>query len=59
MHKQSPMHLASMNGLSAVVRILIDKGVEVNVRDNDGDTPLHHACIYDQFELVQYYIGND
>lgn len=46
-----------MNGLSAVVKLLIDKGVDVNVRDNNGDTPLHHACAYDQFELVQYYIG--
>jgi ankyrin repeat protein len=34
-----------MEGLSLVVMALVEKGADVNVKDNDGHTPLHRACM--------------
>ena len=28
--------------------------IDFNVTDNDGNTPLHHACMNSQVQIVQY-----
>jgi ankyrin repeat protein len=45
----SLLHLAAGVGNYAVTKYLISKGVDVNVKNDGGDTPLHYAVFpYDQ-----------
>ena len=37
------LHWAIANGHTEVVNLLIEKGADIHVKDNDGDTPLHWA----------------
>lgn len=39
----TPVHAAAEYGHLDLVRLLIEKGGNINIQDNDGDTPLH-AC---------------
>jgi ankyrin repeat protein len=40
----APIHYAALNPNVAVVRLLLDAGVDVNVVDSDGENPLFKAC---------------
>jgi ankyrin repeat protein len=40
----APIHYAARNPNVAVVRLLLDAGVDVNVVDSDGENPLFKAC---------------
>jgi hypothetical protein len=35
---------------------MIDKGVDLNVKDNNGQTPIFHACYYSTSEIIKYII---
>lgn len=39
----TPLHWAALRGHEDVARLLLDKGADVNVRNNDGETPLQVA----------------
>ena len=39
----SPLHVASRLGLSNMVRFFLGTGADVNARDSQRNTPLHHA----------------
>ena len=41
----TPLHVAVMNGRTAIVRLLLKNGVEVDRLDKDGHTPLWHAVL--------------
>ena len=41
-----------------VVRLFLDHDVDVEVRSNDGRTPLHLACLKGRTEVVQLLIGH-
>lgn len=51
-----PIHLAASHGHEACLRILLDKGVDVNCRDSDHRTPLHWAATYGQNEVAEVLI---
>jgi cytohesin len=40
----STMHWAALNGQKEVVELLLKAGVEVDIQDKDGDSPLHWAA---------------
>ncbi|KAL4233959.1 hypothetical protein ACF0H5_005614 [Mactra antiquata] len=42
--RQSPLHLAVLTDQTAIVKALVAKGVDVTLRDQQGNTPLHIAC---------------
>ena len=40
----------------AVDRILVESGADVNNKDVEGLTPIHHAVLKENFHVVQYLI---
>jgi ankyrin repeat protein len=50
---KSALHKAVYTGLLPIVNMLLDKGVSINIQDHVyGNTPLHKACEYDQYEAA-------
>ena len=43
-YNHTPLHTASMNGRTPIVKLLIDNGALVNSTDSIGFTPLHLAA---------------
>jgi ankyrin repeat protein len=43
-HGQTALHLASRGGHVAIIRLLIGRGADVNVRSAAGLMALHHAA---------------
>ena len=43
MNGNRPLHIASQNGHYAIVKQLIDLGVDLNAQNNSGNTALHMA----------------
>jgi ankyrin repeat protein len=43
----TPLHIASMFGLTSIVEILLLRGADVNRQNHEGDTPLHLAVKHD------------
>lgn len=42
-----------MDKCSEIVEYLLDKGVNVNIKNNDGDTPLHLAVKLNDFAVTK------
>ena len=49
-HKNTPLHAASLKGNTAVISVLIQHGAEVNARGRFDRTPLHYACYKGYFK---------
>ncbi|WP_341816884.1 ankyrin repeat domain-containing protein [Wolbachia endosymbiont (group A) of Agelastica alni] len=44
------LHRAAQVSDPEVIKLLIEKGVEVNIKNNYGETPLHLAAFYGKVE---------
>ena len=44
MFHSTPLHYACDNGHMELAMALVDRGADVDARDNNGDTSLHLAC---------------
>lgn len=52
----TPLHLACKNNKEHVVKFLIGCGVDVNIQDEHGQTPLLICCIHGHKEIVSMLI---
>lgn len=51
-----PLHLAIARGNLAAVRALLDSGADIEVHNENGDSPLVHAVVQRNLEAVQVLI---
>ncbi|KAL8275295.1 hypothetical protein Esti_000744 [Eimeria stiedai] len=54
--RMTALHFAADRGFVDIVRLLIDRGADVNHTDDSGETPLHVAIAADQDEIVAMLI---
>jgi hypothetical protein len=50
--EQTMLHLASSLGLIRLAAALLSKGATVNVLDNNGNTPMHHAAMNGHTHII-------
>lgn len=59
MNKSLPMVVFEMSTkCKSITQSLIDHNAEVNTRNNEGETPLHTACRYGDYELVKLILSS-
>ncbi len=55
----SPLIIASMFGHHDIVKTLLDAGVDINQKNNDGSTALHTAAFFGRTEIVKILLTRD
>lgn len=53
-----PMHLGAYSGNVDILKMLINKGADVNAKTNDGWTAVHFATHEVQTEFLEYLLNN-
>ena len=54
------MHYAAKNGKTEIVELLLaKKDIDVNIKDNDGETPLHKAVEVGVTEIVKLLLSKE
>jgi ankyrin repeat protein len=53
-----PAHRAAMEGNTLSLRVLLEKGADINARNASGQTPLHWAADNGDVECVRFLIGH-
>src|SRR4030042_851056 len=46
------LHIASLYGSKMIAELLIKKGISVNIKNINSETPLSYACMNGHFKLV-------
>ncbi|PIN18222.1 26S proteasome regulatory complex, subunit PSMD10 [Handroanthus impetiginosus] len=54
--RNSPLHYSASQGHHEIVSLLIESGVDINLRNYRGQTALMQACQYGHWEVVQILI---
>ena len=52
----SCLHLAVLNKSNTIIKLLIDNGANINIKDSKSQTPLHHAVSQGSLEIVKLLI---
>ena len=50
---------ATRNNRTNVIQLLMQKGTDVNKWEYWGDTPVHHAAIYNSAEAIEILVEHD
>lgn len=54
----TPLHIAARDGKKEIVKLLLEKNVDSNVKNNQGHTPLHLAVYKGKKDIVELLINN-
>jgi len=54
----SALHYSGMSGNLETTRFLVEKGVDIDLRDREGKTPLHGAANFGALNVVKFLIEN-
>ena len=57
LNDMQPIHLICCNKSFEMVNLLVDKGVDLECKDNFSWRPIHYACKYDLFEVVKLLVN--
>lgn len=55
---QTPLHIASIMGHSAIAKYLLENNADTNVQDSSGSTPLHEAVRYGHIEIIRHILDS-
>lgn len=55
---QTPLHMASIMGHSAIAEYLLENNADTNVQDSSGSTPLHEAVRYGNIDIVRMLLDS-
>ena len=57
-HGATSIHLICENPITNLdlLRLLIEKGADVNVLDSNKNSPLHLCCIHDRFSFAEFLL---
>lgn len=50
----TPLHIACCHNNIEMVKLLVEKGADVNARDNDGDMPIDYADTMEYLEIINF-----
>ena len=55
-NNNTALSTAVINAKYDVVELLIEKGADINKENNDGYTPLMHAIIFEDYDMVEFLL---
>ena len=54
----SPLLRCARDGLGVTMKLLLDAGADINQKDNDGDTALTYAALYNKNDIIKELLNN-
>jgi len=58
-NNETLLHLASEKGYHSIVSLLLSRDAIIDATNDHGSTPLHNACMYNQYETVKILLENE
>jgi ankyrin repeat protein len=55
-YKWTILHYTVFYNRIEIAKIMIDAGADVNIKNEDGDSPLHFSAYYDRYEISKMLI---
>lgn len=55
-HENSPMHFAAQKNHLEIIRILLQRGAQIDARNRKRETPFHWACAFADIDLIEFMI---
>eukprot|EP00057_Strongylocentrotus_purpuratus_P004042 XP_003727900.2 PREDICTED: ankyrin repeat domain-containing protein SOWAHB [Strongylocentrotus purpuratus] len=54
---QSALHWGAKHGKKEMIRLVVDRGIDVNLRSQGGYTPLHVAAMHNKEAIMQFLVS--
>ena len=57
-YRRTPLHWACRSGSPSLVKLLLERGADINALDGDGNTPLHFCCGFGTDAMLRILLNN-